>query len=161
MKNKLRHYPFIEPSFAKLLEKRKYDGLYDAIYEKGYINNGKKIKAKLYHSGLKIDEVLKLWNNSENFKIYLKRPGLFESLFKPPIWCMKAPTYSQVCDWIYDKCGLIALAHFDDCKVVCDYYWIVIDRKQNEIICQSIDFFDSHKTAFEDCLKWIILNKLK
>ena len=103
---KKSNYPFVSLSVAKLAKKYGFDERCYAIYENGYKDNGKRIKAKFFEPHLTIKTTVYLLQNSEFYNEYLKRPGMFEGNGKLPIWCTPAPTYEQLFDWFRRKYNL-------------------------------------------------------
>lgn len=97
------NYPFVTPKIANLAKKYGFDGEVFGVYEKGYTWDNKKIKAKLFRSDLNIKNAIEIMKDSRIYEAYLKRPGMFEGNFTPPIWMIKAPLYSQLIDWFYGK----------------------------------------------------------
>jgi hypothetical protein len=97
---KPKHYPFVSPAIANTLKKLGFDERCYAVYEKGYLDNGKKKKAKLFSSGIQLIE-------SKWLAEYYKRPGMFKgkscsnSNLSP--WLTAAPTYQQAMDWFREK----------------------------------------------------------
>jgi hypothetical protein len=107
-------YPFVTPQLANLAAKYGFKEKCFAVYEKGYTNNGKKIKAKLYRIDINdsIKSIIAILQNSKMYAEYLKRPGMFEGNGSVPSWCVPAPTYHQLEDWMWDKFKL----HFEILK---------------------------------------------
>lgn len=98
------NYPFVPIQIANLAKKYGFDGPCFGVYEKGYSNNGKKISEKLLRVDVSTitNNAIEFITKSEHYKEYLQRPGMFVDS-TVPAWCVKAPTYDQLIDWLNAK----------------------------------------------------------
>lgn len=153
MKKKLRHYPFVEPSIALEIERKGWSIPYHALYEKGYSYNGKKFRAKLQkfdkHS---IKDTINFISNPKWIKEFEKRPRMFLS-FDIPVWCVCAPTYDEIIDWLFEKHKIFISFHYDN-KLGQDYSWDFFYK--DGLLCRCNDWFSTPYEAKENCIYFLL-----
>lgn len=156
MKKKLPHYPFVEPSIALLIQRKGYEIQYHALYEKGYTYDKKRILPKLQKFDRNsIEETIKFIKDQKWKEAFDKRPKMYLPSSNIPVWCVPAPTYDEVIDWLYDIHKIFISFRYDH-KLANDYSWDFFYK--NDLLYRCNDWFYTPKEAKKNCIEFLLIN---